>query len=566
MANVLFKRGLQQSLPSQGVDGVFYLTTDTNRLYIGQGSGKKPVLLNQTVNFIESVEKLVYMSDQWDATEKESHLQDLYYVMPDGGDGTNSHNGNILAVWSKNKTDNKYSWVQINPDHNTFIETVSQLVAASGNTNEVKITTSISQNDGSNAKMIEFTVAGSGKTIKVEAKADGKGYTLTGDTYTLSRPAAGEIRLNSNLGQDSSSIKLIAGSKNVTIGNGTNNNEIKIDAVDTVNTAASLTLGADGKLTMIVTDSNSETVSSSTDAITMKYGANGGLSAPIGGTLNVYSKDDIDTKFKNLNGLTYIGTIGDGGVYTIAGNDFSVYTGGTTKVDVHNGDMFLVAGRVKYGTDSFAETGDLLIASGTETDGVLSTITWTYVPSGDDAKLDTTYNFDGDATKNSMTIRSVSSLDAGDTAVAGEISFEAGADQAIAISSAVSGNTADHNEKLKVTIGHANVSHTEGNGADIYMENVDSVNVITGVAVNDQGHVKEITKTKIFAREYKLADYPDLKDGTLGDVKYVTVKQGLQIGDNDPVLQKTGYKLQSANLDVKIVENNVQIDFAWGSF
>ena len=39
MSNVYFKRGLQASLPSNSaniVDGAFYLTTDTNRLYVGK--------------------------------------------------------------------------------------------------------------------------------------------------------------------------------------------------------------------------------------------------------------------------------------------------------------------------------------------------------------------------------------------------------------------------------------------------------------------------------------------------------------------------------------------------
>lgn len=35
MANILFKRGLQNNLPTTATDGVFYLTTDTNRLYVG---------------------------------------------------------------------------------------------------------------------------------------------------------------------------------------------------------------------------------------------------------------------------------------------------------------------------------------------------------------------------------------------------------------------------------------------------------------------------------------------------------------------------------------------------
>ena len=46
MANVLFKRGVQANLPQNGsaVDGVFYFTEDTNRLYLGKGTDR--VLLN----------------------------------------------------------------------------------------------------------------------------------------------------------------------------------------------------------------------------------------------------------------------------------------------------------------------------------------------------------------------------------------------------------------------------------------------------------------------------------------------------------------------------------------
>jgi hypothetical protein len=131
----------------------------------------------------------------------------------------------------------------------------------------------------------------------------------------------------------------------------------------------------------------------------MKYGAAGNLTAPIGGTLNVYSKTDIDGMFKDLNGLTYIGTIGPNGTYKM-GTDFKVYNG-STAINVHNGDMFLAAGDVKYGTDSTAHAGDLLIATGTETNGVLSSITWTYVPSGDELNTDTL--FYGDVTVKAAT-------------------------------------------------------------------------------------------------------------------------------------------------------------------
>ena len=440
MANVLFKRGLQQSLPREGyaVDGVFYLTTDTHRLYVGQDTN--PVLLNQTVNFVNSVSELEEKAALWKREGSEAaHAQDLYYILPNGG-GENTHGGNILAVWCKD-ANNQYAWVQINPDHNTFLTDAQILVSAINNGANVKTTMTMSNGD---SLPVDFNVKGSGNTIDIDVDAD-QNIVVKGDTYTLSRPTTGEIKLTSALGQDASSVKIVSGD-NVTIADGTAAGDIKISAKDTVNTEASLTLDAAGKLTMQVTDSNADVVTASTDAITMKYGATGSLSAPIGGTLEVYSRSEVDEKFKDLNGLTYVGTVGDNGQY-LMGNDYKVYNG-STAIDVHNGDMFLVAGSdVAYAADAKANTGDILIATGTETNGVLSSITWTFIPAGDDAKLDTTYNFDGNAAENSMTIRSISSLE-GEQGVVGKIAFTAG--EATAISSQVSGNTTDKNEILKM--------------------------------------------------------------------------------------------------------------------
>ena len=558
--NVLFKRGLQSALPSTVIDGAFYLTTDTHRLYVGQGT--TPVLLNQTVQFVNSIAELTAKSADWTTEElKKAHEHDLYYVLPGAGDASNTQGGNILAVWCYDKTEKKYAWVQINPDHNTFVTDMKQYVSAVNNVATVR--TTLTQNDGEAAKAVQFTVTGSGNTIDVNG-ADGN-ITLKGDTYTLSRPTNGEIKLSSALGQAASSVKLVAGA-NVTIENNASNaNQIDISAHDTVNESAVLSLDANGKLTVKVNDSDGGNVTASTENITMKYGSAGNLSAPIGGTLNVYSKSDIDGMFKDLNGLTYVGTVGSNGTYTM-GTDFKVYNG-STAINVHNGDMFLVAGDVKYGTDANAHKGDLLIATGTETDGVLSSITWTYVPSGDDAKLDTTYDFDGDATSNSMTFRAVSSLD-GDQGVVGKISFKAGT--ASTVSSVVSGTTADKNEQLEVTVGHAAVDHTDATGSAIDLNETAEMNVITGVTVNTEGHVTQVTTSKVSAPRYTLGAAPSLVASTAGVQTAVTIKQGIRLGAGEIIPQTVGYKLQSDSLKVSVVTNdgkqNVQIDCVWGDF
>ena len=75
MTNVIFKRGSQSNLPTTGIDGAFYLTTDTNRLYVGQGTGKAPQLLNQTVNIVEALANLPTSPDK----HPEIAVNDFYY-------------------------------------------------------------------------------------------------------------------------------------------------------------------------------------------------------------------------------------------------------------------------------------------------------------------------------------------------------------------------------------------------------------------------------------------------------------------------------------------------------
>ena len=114
MANVLFKRGLQANLPSSGViDGAFYLTTDTNRLYVGNAVGNDVELveLNKSITVVEDVAHLPTSGVQ---------VGQFYYVA-----GTNLHNGesnsngNILAVVTSCSADGTNPhWTQVNPDTN----------------------------------------------------------------------------------------------------------------------------------------------------------------------------------------------------------------------------------------------------------------------------------------------------------------------------------------------------------------------------------------------------------------------------------------------------------------
>jgi hypothetical protein len=95
MANVAFKRGLSTNLPiNNAVDGVFYLTTDTNRLYVGNGSSL--VDLNRYILTVANTAQL----------PAAPHLNDFAWIASD----------NMLLVCTKESpSEGLRQWTQINP-------------------------------------------------------------------------------------------------------------------------------------------------------------------------------------------------------------------------------------------------------------------------------------------------------------------------------------------------------------------------------------------------------------------------------------------------------------------
>lgn len=572
--NVLFKRGMQKSLDAaQTIEGAFYLTKDTHRLYVGQDGQK--VLLNQTVSFVESVQKLNDLAEDWRKAGTEAdHVQDIYYVVP-GNDpnAENTHKGNILAVYCK--TGNSYAWMQINPDTNTHVRDLSTSAAAKAGGNGVVITTSAEMNNET-VHAGNLTIAGDGKTVNITFANDGDGknpvVTIKGDTYTLSA-ADNKINLGSALGQAGSSVEFVAGA-NVSLE--TANNKITVKAKDTVNTEANLTLGANGVLTMGVTDNGENTVSDSA-TLSVKYGANKNQTGYVGGTLDVYTIGEVDSKiedkFKNLNGLTYIGTVGvENGHGAFVLDDYVVYNG-SNKLDVHVGDMFLVADAVDYASKKTAKAGDLLIATGTENaSGVLTTITWTYVPSGDDVEIDTTYSFTANAAENTLTVKSQNADNIEDV---GAIQVKGSKDQAnkdnlIVVTSEAQGTK---NEKLAVTVKHGEVTFSSNaNPADadhlVNLNTTASVDVITGVTVTKEGHVSGLVKNRLIAPRYELSEGVSIADASTGTTSSgVNVKLGLHVQDGSDVFQAVGYTLKSENLKIKSeTANTIEINYIWSEF
>ena len=106
MANVLFKRGLQANLPKSNIiDGAFYLTTDTNRLYVGNNT--ELVELNKSITVVESVK---------DLPKTGVEVGQFYYIAGENlHAGASDANGNILAVVTS-IVNGVPNWTQVNPD------------------------------------------------------------------------------------------------------------------------------------------------------------------------------------------------------------------------------------------------------------------------------------------------------------------------------------------------------------------------------------------------------------------------------------------------------------------
>ena len=101
-----------------------------------------------------------------------------------------------------------------------------------------------------------------------------------------------------------------------------------------------------------------------------------------------YSAAEVDNKINSLNAMTYKGKVGA----TADGADVTSLptTPPTGANALHVGDTYLVVTDGTYGGKA-AKVGDLLIASGTETDGAISSnLDWTLVQAGE---RDTTYEY-----------------------------------------------------------------------------------------------------------------------------------------------------------------------------
>ena len=460
MANIMFKRGLQANLPQKAVDGSFYLTEDTQRLYVGIGENNAPVELNRTIRSVENLEALNALRGPVGSNANDGvAVGDFYYV----AGGANSVSGNILAYCSAVDATGKPTWVQINPDTNTKLATSTSAVTKTAVEKGVKVETSVQDTEGRTAKG-DFQVVGS-KNIKVEL-VDGKIKISTPDgsdtTYQITTQAnssKGTIFLDStgtdssiNIGGKNSDVTVTSDdSGNITIG--VADMRTKSIAVDAKPTSGNgFDLKVDG---MDVGDFDP----------TIKLGDNAAIHFVDGNaTLPVYTKTEVDTKVSNslktFDAMAYKGTVSK--------SDASTKLASTGNV----GDTYKAAEDITAPVK--ANTGDLIIATGTD-----GAVTWDVIPSGDDQTIT------GAATTSGISISDQSGTLA-------EISVVKG--NKINVSNSIS------DKKTTLTVGHEAITQpTPVAGAVVTQtaKNNAEFTAITDITEDGYGHVTGITTKKL---------------------------------------------------------------------
>ena len=393
---VMFKLGKQANIPADGaaVNGTFYLTSDTYRLYIGHKNNAVPI--NAGVTFCDNFNDLTTKT----ADESEQNLAGRVFFLKDT---------NILCVRSNEK------WAQINSD--TKLESALAEVVKIPDTSDgegVRVTTQVVDSVGKTVKA-PFSIVPKTGNIKVYAGKDGKTVEIgvnDGATYDLT---SAEIKKKNENDPEGKEVTVEGASLVLTGSNSTTDNvEIhgahSISISNTANgilvtgteyTLEGVTASAQDKGFNVAVGINNGGSDNSTFLPQIKYGAtpqtvdfikdNTDKNGKTGvATLDVYTKGEVDNLFSSADAMVFKDVV-DFETKFLPGEN--VENGWTYKYTGSIASMEDVKGTNKK-IDSAAgwiNSGDLFIASGDETNGVLTgDWKWIHVPAGDDERYSLT--------------------------------------------------------------------------------------------------------------------------------------------------------------------------------
>lgn len=538
MAQVMFKKGLSTALPKTGlVEGAFYLTTDTDKLYICN-DGNKLSLLNQVVHNVANIDALPAIAD--------AAVGEFYYCVSE----------NVLAT---KKAESDTSWTQINADTDTKVSEVTATTAV--NSGIATVTTTVTSktkagvSDG--GKTGSFKIKGAGDntitretdgTIVITGKNDNATYTLgtaeggkialkgagTGATNTeITVKGAGDIAITSDA----------AG--NLTVDGTTLKNAISTATQNVTITSVKNEFAADGKFTTeVATAAGSKKAPAVTPIIKLGTNATEYKFESGTATLPVYTKTEVDTKidtyFKAADAMVYKGTVSTAADLPTD----SVQCGWTYKV---------AAAGTYAGTK--CKVGDLIIAKADATPP--TNATWDVVPSGDEQVIT------GEVANTGITISDGAGVLTGITLANGDCTTVAGT---------VSGKV------TTIKVNHAPVTEgtlAAGSTVDVTQtaKGTADFSAITGITRDAYGHVTGTTVKKLH-----VVDTDTHNDVTAVKVEATHTSSGATLSttvctQDTPNGVKTDLAITSDNLTITNGTANgataaagLKINLEWGTF
>lgn len=550
MANVIFKRGSQSSLNNVArVDGQLLLTTDTNRLYADINTTGNTVvrqLLNQTVQIVSSMNDLPSYST---TSTAEAHINDFYYISGD----------NILAVFTRKTATSAPEWVQINPDTNTYIESVSLNATAANNV--ATITSSITDDNAGDSIADTMTITGQ-NGLQITADASGN-ITMSGDVYTLGKTVTdtthASITLNStNNATANTAVNILSADSNLTFS--IEGNQLKATVKDTKIDSANLELPSNGTLSLVLTENGAgDTISATATNLGVIVGSTSGSYLPLADTTGktaatIYTKTEVDNLINGLDGMTYKGTIGTGGTVTAL-----------PTTSVRNGDTYIIRDEnlvldwSKFSDATRSEgahgvkVGDMIIASGVEgNDGYISNgLVWTYIPSGNDSLADVTYLGITTTSTNSLSLNTNNGD--GDSVAGISISASTGIN-------VISSATGSYGEHLITTISHE-IYNTTTTAATTLSTHTPTFTAIKGLTISN-GHVTAIETDTFTPDVYEFADVIGENSAT-----QTTVQLGLNNAAGDTISTATlAYISDSIHLSAATATGALTMNIVWEEF
>lgn len=533
MANVKFLKGLQANVPvdSGAVDGAFYLTTDTHRLYVGNDAGKAD-LLSQSVFVVANVAALS------DCPKVEGQF---YYAKAE----------NVLCTYSTASS----GYIQINADTDTKVKSAEFGVTSGTNTATITHTihketkAGASAGDVSSANAVE--IVGSGD-VTVSGDAANHKITINSDPYDINVGAVADDQKSVpiNLQTVSGDTKTTVGSFKIGVkGDGMTLTRDADNDMLVINSAAVAPVptvtGANGKsegfdVTVGITGGGSATghiapqikLASTSDAINFVNGV---------ATLNVYSKEEVDSIKYGLDAVQYKGTV-------TAASDLP-----TSGVQV--GWMYKVG--AAFGGYS---VNDILIANGTEdANGVITgTITWDHIDTSD--KEDTTYTLSSTGTAINLT--ALGNANSGTITVEGDGSL---------ISAA-----GDGANKIKLshivptgakegTIGTGSTTTVSGAGTT-----ANTFKALTGVKTDAAGHVVGVVENTVSVVDTHInSNALTINSGSAASNNKATIKLDSTVADTSGVSKtaSASFTIGSSSLDItEATAGAVVVDLVWGTF